>query len=160
MSGAVKKALLGKSSKVAPASTTVKAKQVSGGTADKKKKSAPHKAGTAKVNPSPTKSKSKDSTGTSSTSKLSETKPAVKKAEPVVNPYLGVNGEVTICYNHYKNKFIITDGSTTAAVVDEEYYLTFAFPNSKLHLSTYGPSDFSFEEQGMLCLRFCSIGVL
>lgn len=61
----------------------------------------------------------------------------------------GMNGEVVIRYNHYKKKFSITDGSTTSAVVDAEYYLSFAFPKSKIHITLYGPSDFSFEEQGL-----------
>ena len=62
----------------------------------------------------------------------------------------GVDGEVTIRYNHYKNKFKVTKGSTTTAAVDAEYYLSFAFPKCKIHLTLYGPSDFSFEAQGLV----------
>jgi hypothetical protein len=61
----------------------------------------------------------------------------------------GVDGEVMIRYNHYKKKFPIVKGSTNTAAVDAEYYLSFAFPKSKIHLTLYGPSDFSFEEQGL-----------
>lgn len=60
----------------------------------------------------------------------------------------GVDGEVTIRFNHYKKKFAIIRGSTTSDVVDAEYYISFAFPKSKIHLTLFGPSDFSFEEQG------------
>lgn len=61
---------------------------------------------------------------------------------------VGDDGHVTIRYNHYKKKFQITGGSTTAAAVDAEYYLTFAFPNCKIHLTKFSPSDFTFEDQG------------
>lgn len=61
----------------------------------------------------------------------------------------GVDGEVTIRYNHYKKKFPIIRGSTTSEVIDAEYYLSFAFPKSKIHITLYGPSDFSFEDQGL-----------
>lgn len=57
-------------------------------------------------------------------------------------------GSIVARYNHYKKTFRTEDGSTTAAVIDVEYVLSFAFPNCKIHLSVYGPSDFSFEDQG------------
>jgi hypothetical protein len=59
------------------------------------------------------------------------------------------NGTATICYSHYKKPFPITNGATTAAVIDAEYYLTFAFPNCKMRLSQYSPSDFSYEDDGL-----------
>ena len=58
------------------------------------------------------------------------------------------NGSVIIRYNHYKKSFPITFGSTTSAAVDAEYFLSFAYPGSRIHLSTYSPSDFSYEEKG------------
>lgn len=58
------------------------------------------------------------------------------------------NGSVIIRYNHYKKSFPITSGSTTSAAVDAEYFLSFAYPGSRIHLSTYSPSDFSYEEKG------------
>jgi hypothetical protein len=61
----------------------------------------------------------------------------------------GMNGEVVIRYNHYKKKFPVSDGSTTSVAVDEEYFLSFAFPKSKIHITLYGPSDFSFEALGL-----------
>ena len=58
------------------------------------------------------------------------------------------NGSVIIRYNHYKKSFPISSGSTTSAAVDAEYFLSFAYPGSRIHLSTYSPSDFSYEEKG------------
>lgn len=58
------------------------------------------------------------------------------------------HGDIVVRYNHYKKSFKIENNSTTAAVIDAEYVLSFAYPNCKIHLSLYGPSDFSFEEQG------------
>ena len=58
------------------------------------------------------------------------------------------NGKITIRFNHYKKQFDIIDGSLKAATIDDEYYITFAFPGAKIHLTAYGPSDFSFEEKG------------
>lgn len=43
----------------------------------------------------------------------------------------------------------MTKGSTTAAFIDAEYFLSFAFPKSKIHLTLFGPSDFTFDEQGL-----------
>ena len=130
-------------------------------------KKAPTAGGkTSKVSPAPA-ATAKGKTGTTAPSKGAKgkvapsggAKPATKAAaappEPVVDPNKGINGEVTICYNHYKKKFPIVDASTTQAAVDEEYYLTFAFPNSKLHLSVYSPSDFSFEDNGMCVWHVC-----
>eukprot|EP01041_Mallomonas_annulata_P016442 gene16442-34310_t len=59
------------------------------------------------------------------------------------------NAEILVRYNHYKNKFQITNGKTTSEAIDAEYCISFAFPNSKIHLSEYGPSDFSFEDNGL-----------
>jgi len=64
-------------------------------------------------------------------------------------PITPQNGEVTICYNHYKKKFNILNGSTSSANIDEEYCLSFVFPNCKLHLSLYSPNDYSYEEKGL-----------
>lgn len=60
----------------------------------------------------------------------------------------GVDGEVMIRYNHYKKKFVVAKGSTTSAAIDAEYFLSFAFPNCKIHVTQYGPSDFTFEQSG------------
>ena len=35
-----------------------------------------------------------------------------------------------------------------AKTIDAEYYITFAFPGAKIHLTSYGPSDFSYEDKG------------
>ena len=59
------------------------------------------------------------------------------------------NGEVQINYNHYKKKFTIVNGSVSSEVIDNEYCLTFAYPKCKIHLSTYGPNDFSYEDKGL-----------
>lgn len=61
---------------------------------------------------------------------------------------IAADGAVIIRYNHYKKSFAIKAGSTTAEAVDAEYFLTFAYPGSKIHLSMYSPSDFSYEEKG------------
>jgi hypothetical protein len=54
-----------------------------------------------------------------------------------------------IRYNHYKKRFPVLAGHCTSAAVDAEYYLSFAFPNSKLRVTLFGPSDFSFEALGL-----------
>jgi len=59
------------------------------------------------------------------------------------------NGEVIICYNHYKKRFPISNGMATSTAIDDEYCLSFVFPNCKIHLSEYGPNDFSFEAKGI-----------
>jgi hypothetical protein len=64
--------------------------------------------------------------------------------------YSHFNGEVVIRYNHYKKKFPVVAGCCSSAQVDAEYYLSFAFPNSKLRVTLYGPSDFTFEDMGHL----------
>jgi hypothetical protein len=57
------------------------------------------------------------------------------------------NGTVTVRYNHYKKSFPVVHGSLTADVLDQEYAISFAYPNCRLHLTLYSPSDFSFEEK-------------
>ena len=64
------------------------------------------------------------------------------------SPLINGNGKVTIRFNHYKKQFDIIDGSMKAKTIDAEYYITFAFPGAKIHLTSYGPSDFSYEEKG------------
>lgn len=59
------------------------------------------------------------------------------------------NGSVKIYYNHYKREFPLVNGSISSDSIDSEYALTFAFPNCKIHLSTYNPKSFSFEERGL-----------
>lgn len=59
------------------------------------------------------------------------------------------NGNVKINYNHYKKDFIISNGSIASDIIDSEYCLTFAFPKCKIHLSTYSPNDFSYEDNGL-----------
>lgn len=61
----------------------------------------------------------------------------------------GGSGNVKINYNHYKKEFPLVGGSISSDVVDSEYCLTFAFPKCKIHLSTYSPNDFSFEDKGL-----------
>lgn len=72
-----------------------------------------------------------------------------EKIEPGILPSIDGDGTITIRYNHYKKPFSIISGSTTAAAVDAEYFLSFAFPGAKIHLSLYSPSDFSFEDKGL-----------
>ena len=61
----------------------------------------------------------------------------------------GQNGSVTIRFNHYKKQFTINDGMLKASIIDSEYHILFAYPGAKIHLTTYGPSDYSYEEQGL-----------
>eukprot|EP01116_Phalansterium_solitarium_P006906 TRINITY_DN19332_c0_g1_i1.p1 TRINITY_DN19332_c0_g1~~TRINITY_DN19332_c0_g1_i1.p1 ORF type:complete len:299 (-),score=30.36 TRINITY_DN19332_c0_g1_i1:22-918(-) len=49
------------------------------------------------------------------------------------------NGDVTVCYNHYKKQLRLKDGTLTSDAVDDELALTFAFPNCKLHLTPTAP---------------------
>ena len=57
--------------------------------------------------------------------------------------------EAMICYNHYKKTFPVINGSLSETTIDAEYFLTFAYPNCRIHLTEYGPSDFSFEDEGL-----------
>lgn len=80
--------------------------------------------------------------------------PNASTSTPVAAPdiaavTLPVLGEVTVRYNHYAKPFQTRDGCLDPILVDDEYALTFAYPNAKLHLSTYSPSDFSYEEKGL-----------
>eukprot|EP00927_Polykrikos_kofoidii_P013715 TRINITY_DN15962_c0_g1_i1.p1 TRINITY_DN15962_c0_g1~~TRINITY_DN15962_c0_g1_i1.p1 ORF type:complete len:286 (+),score=60.39 TRINITY_DN15962_c0_g1_i1:74-859(+) len=49
------------------------------------------------------------------------------------------NGEVTIRYSHYKEKFPIKDHKITSATIDETYCLTDVMPGCFIHLSTTEP---------------------
>ena len=51
------------------------------------------------------------------------------------------NGDVTLIYEQYNEKFPIVDGSTTAENIDEVYCLSFVMPNCKIHLSVFSPTD-------------------
>lgn len=73
--------------------------------------------------------------------------------EKQVAPVTG-KGSVTVRFNHYKKKFEILNGELSPEAVDAEYALSFAFPGSRLHLSKYGPSDFSYEELGLTAAPF------
>lgn len=67
-------------------------------------------------------------------SKNTKPTPAAPAApEPPKEP---VHGSVVIRYNHYKESFPTVDGALNATVVDEKYYLSYAFKKCKLHLST------------------------
>ena len=59
------------------------------------------------------------------------------------------NGQVTIKFSHYKKQFQIVEGRLDPLVIDNEYCISFAYPRSKIHLTKYAPSDFSFEELGL-----------
>ncbi len=47
-------------------------------------------------------------------------KPIIVKKEPVI-------GEVTIKYNHYKDKFKISDGTIDYASIDDKYSFSYVF---------------------------------
>eukprot|EP00462_Mataza_sp_D1_P022528 CAMPEP_0175142094 /NCGR_PEP_ID=MMETSP0087-20121206/12567_1 /TAXON_ID=136419 /ORGANISM="Unknown Unknown, Strain D1" /LENGTH=283 /DNA_ID=CAMNT_0016425777 /DNA_START=83 /DNA_END=931 /DNA_ORIENTATION=- len=50
--------------------------------------------------------------------------------------------KVTLKYNHYVHEFTCDEkGLLSMEVIDEEFALSFAFPNSKLHLSEKAPTD-------------------
>jgi hypothetical protein len=57
------------------------------------------------------------------------------------------SGDVMIRFNHYKKTFPVVNGIIESSLIDAEYYITFAYPNCKIHLSKYGPSDFSYEAE-------------
>lgn len=80
--------------------------------------------------------------------KLPASDPEITTQHPVEEDTNGT-GSVIVCYSHYKKPFPILKGKMTAETFDSEYCLTFAFPNCKLHLSTYSPSDFSYEDIGL-----------
>ena len=51
------------------------------------------------------------------------------------------NGDITLIYEMYNEKFPIINGSTTAEAIDEVYCLSFVMPNCKIHLSVFSPTD-------------------
>jgi len=51
------------------------------------------------------------------------------------------NGDVTLIYEQYNEKFPIVSGMTTAENIDEVYCLSFVMPNCKIHLSVFSPQD-------------------
>ncbi|KAL4453017.1 hypothetical protein ABPG73_002302 [Tetrahymena malaccensis] len=58
-----------------------------------------------------------------------------KKEEQKIEKQEVVHGEVTITYNHYKNKFPIINGQITSQVIDDEYCMSAVFlGNFKMHL--------------------------
>jgi len=59
------------------------------------------------------------------------------------------NGNVTVRFNHYKKPFVIVNGCLSSDVIDGEYFISFAYPKCKIHLSKYGPSDFGWEDSGL-----------
>lgn len=71
----------------------------------------------------------------------------VEEAEE--GPPVNRNGMVTVRFNHYKKQFAIADGVLKAKTIDDEYYITFAFPGARIHLTTYAPSDFGYEDLGL-----------
>ena len=113
------------------------------------KQNSPKKLSPIVANRSPLKSKS---AGTLAKVDVQQPTPPVILPPVSVTPSIvpdGPSGEVIIRYNHYKKSFPVTKGSTTSALIDAEYFLSFAFPKSKIHLTIYGPSDFTFEEKGL-----------
>lgn len=56
-------------------------------------------------------------------------------SEPVMN-----NGQVTLIYERYDEKFPIVDGTTTQENIDEVYCLSFVMPDCLIHLSNYEPA--------------------
>ena len=63
---------------------------------------------------------------------------AAAEAEALRLKELG-NGEVTLIYEQYDEKFPIVDGSITAEAIDEEYCLSFVMPNCTIALLTVEP---------------------
>ena len=51
------------------------------------------------------------------------------------------NGDVTLIYEQYNEKFPIVSGMTTSENIDEVYCLSFVMPNCKIHLSVFSPQD-------------------
>ncbi|OQS05262.1 hypothetical protein THRCLA_02578 [Thraustotheca clavata] len=82
---------------------------------------------------------------------LTTPQPEVPIETPITLPKLennpNGNGKVILRYNHYKKEFMIANGSTDASAIDAQYFLYAVFPNSKLHLSCFGPSDFSYKSE-------------
>lgn len=64
-----------------------------------------------------------------------------KQEEDAAAKKIRGNGDVTLIYERYDEKFPIVDGSTTAANIDEVYCLSFVMPNCVIHLSTYNPIE-------------------
>ncbi|CAN0303100.1 unnamed protein product, partial [Ectocarpus sp. 8 AP-2014] len=61
------------------------------------------------------------------------------------------DGEVTLMYEMYDEKFPIKDGCISAAEIDETYCLSFVMPNCTLHLGPLGPADrYARENEGEL----------
>lgn len=78
-----------------------------------------------------------------------EPKPVEEEEEEEEPEILNCDGKVIIRYNHYKKEFVIVKGSCTAIAIDEQYALSYAYPNSKIHISKLSPSDFSWEDEGL-----------
>ena len=55
--------------------------------------------------------------------------------------YIGDDGEVTLIYEQYNEKFPIIGGSTTAINIDEIYCLTYVMPECLIHLSHLNPIE-------------------
>jgi len=104
------------------------------------KAAAPAKAAPAKAPAKAAKSAPKEEEEKKAPAKPAEEPPKVEapvvveevKAEPIPEP---VKGEVTVKYNHYKEKFPITDGVLLEELINEQYCLSYAFKgNYQLNL--------------------------
>ncbi|CAM9509995.1 unnamed protein product [Scytosiphon promiscuus] len=58
------------------------------------------------------------------------------------------DGEVTLIYEMYNEKFPIKNGRLSSADIDETYCLSFVMPNCMLHLGPLSPSDRYAQENG------------
>ena len=70
----------------------------------------------------------------------------VKQKEAAALVQAETNGEVIIRYNHYKTPFPIQDGKLAASVIDDKFCISFAFPDSRLHLSTQANPEWGTED--------------
>ena len=53
------------------------------------------------------------------------------------------NGKVRVVYQQYQDEFEISEGSLTAAAIDEEYCLSDVMPRCQLHLSRISPAEYT-----------------
>jgi hypothetical protein len=66
-------------------------------------------------------------------------KPEVEMKADIL-PIAIPSGPIRVLYNHYNEEFNIHEGKLNSFVIDEQFSLSFAFPNCKLHLRLEGTS--------------------
>jgi hypothetical protein len=101
----------------------------------------------------PAKAEAKETSATVSvpTAESKGTAPAVAATpQAAAQEPASAGGEVIIRYNHYKKKFAVNNGIALVSAVDAEYCLSFAYPNSKLHLSETSPAFLAQQDDNSL----------